>query len=426
LRDYHLFNGDFMLTFLHAADIHLDSPLRGLSHYDGAPPIEEIRGATRQALDNLVNFALGEKVDFVLIAGDLYDGDWQDFKTGLYFANQMRNLGEAGIRVAVIRGNHDAANTMTKTLVMPENVKIFSARKPETWLLKDFGVAIHGQSYANRDVYENLAVTYPDPVPGMFNIGILHCLISGADGHLPYAPCTLDELAAKGYDYWALGHVHNYSVLREQPHIVYSGCTQGRHIREPGEKGCVLVEVEDDKIRTEFVPLNVLRWAEVKADVGNTQNIEQAAIAFGEALSWEMSDLNGMNACVRAVLTGRCPAHGRLSLDPEAAVANIRAIASEVSEGKVWIEKVQVQTRPAIDFDSIAQSDTPQGELMRYLKELIGNPKAIEELGLDLTALKSKLAGSGVKVNEDEINELLSDAGDILLTMLEDEEGLQS
>jgi hypothetical protein len=170
----------------------------------------------------------------------------------------------------------------------------------------------------------------------------------------------------------------------------------------------------------------VLRWAEVKADVGNTQNIEQAAIAFGEALSWEMSDLNGMNACVRAVLTGRCPAHGRLSLDPEAVVANIRAIASEVSEGKVWIEKVQVQTRPAIDFDSIAQSDTPQGELMRYLKELIGNPKAIEELGLDLTALKSKLAGSGVKVNEDEINELLSDAGDILLTMLEDEEGLQS
>ncbi|MGA7145975.1 MAG: DNA repair exonuclease [Desulfobacterales bacterium] len=415
-----------MLTFLHAADIHLDSPLRGLSHYDGAPPIEEIRGATRQALDNLVNFALGEKVDFVLIAGDLYDGDWQDFKTGLYFANQMRNLGEAGIRVAVIRGNHDAANTMTKTLVMPENVKIFSARKPETWLLKDFGVAIHGQSYANRDVYENLAVTYPDPVPGMFNIGILHCLISGADGHLPYAPCTLDELAAKGYDYWALGHVHNYSVLREQPHIVYSGCTQGRHIREPGEKGCVLVEVEDDKIRTEFVPLNVLRWAEIKADVGNTQNIEQAAIAFGEALSREMSDLNGMNACVRAVLTGRCPAHGRLSLDPEAVVANIRAIASEVSEGKVWIEKVQVQTRPAIDFDSIAQSDTPQGELMRYLKELIGNPKAIEELGLDLTALKSKLAGSGVKVNEDEINELLSDAGDILLTMLEDEEGLQS
>jgi DNA repair protein SbcD/Mre11 len=412
-----------MLTFLHAADIHLDSPLRGLSYYDGAPPIEEIRGATRQALDNLVNFALDEKVNFVLVAGDLYDGDWQDFKTGLYFANQMRNLGEAGIRVAVIRGNHDAANTMTKTLIMPENVKIFSARKPETWFFEDLGVAIHGQSYATRDVYENLAAAYPDPVPDMLNIGILHCLISGADGHLPYAPCTLDELAAKGYDYWALGHVHKYSVLRKKPHIVYSGCSQGRHIREPGEKGCVLVEVEDDEIRTEFVPLNVLRWTEVKADVSNAKNIEQAAIAFGEALSREMSDLNGMNACVRAVLTGRCPAHGLLSLDPETVSANVRAIASEVSGSKAWIEKVKLQTRPAIDFDSIAQSDTPQGELMRYLKELIGNPQAIEELGLDLTPLKAKLAGSGVEVNENEINELLSDTGDILLTMLEDEEG---
>jgi exonuclease SbcD len=414
-----------MLTFLHAADIHLDSPLRGLSYYEGAPPIEEIRGATRQALDNLVNFALEEKVNFVLVAGDLYDGDWQDFKTGLYFANQMRNLGEAGIRVAVIRGNHDAANTMTKTLVMPENVKIFSARKPETWLLEDLGVAIHGQSYANRDVYENLAVTYPDPVPDMFNIGILHCLISGSEGHMPYAPCTLDELAAKGYDYWALGHVHKYGVLREQPRIVYSGCTQGRHIRELGEKGCVLVEIEESEIRTEFLPLNVLRWAEVKADVGNAQNIEEAAIAFGETLSREMSDLNGMNACVRAVLTGSCPAHGRLSLDPEAVSANVRAIASEVSEGKVWIEKVQILTRPTIDFDRMAQSDTPQGELLRYLKELFGIPQAIEELGLDLTPLKSKLAGSGVEVKENEINELLSDAGDILLTMLEDEEGFQ-
>lgn len=414
-----------MLTFLHAADIHLDSPMRGLSHYDGAPPIEEIRGATRQALDNLVNLALEEKVNFVLVAGDIYDGDWQDFNTGLYFANQMRNLGEAGIRVAVIRGNHDAANTMTKTLVMPENVKIFSSRKPETWLFEDLDVAIHGQSYANRDVYENLAIGYPDPVPDMLNIGILHCLISGADGHLPYAPCTLDELAAKGYDYWALGHVHKYGVLREQPHIVYSGCIQGRHIREPGDKGCVLVEVEETEIRTEFVPLNVLRWAEVKADVGNAQNIEQAAVAFGEALSREISDFDGLNACVRAVLTGRCPAHGRLSSDPEAVSANIRAVASEVSGGKVWIERVKLQTRPTIDFDIIAESDTPQGELLRYLKEIAENSQGLEDLGLDLTALKSKLSGSGVELKENEVIDQFSDVGNILLTMLENEEGLE-
>lgn len=414
-----------MLTFIHAADIHLDSPLQGLSYYEGAPPIEEIRGATRQALDNLVNFALAEKVHFLLIAGDLYDGDWQDFNTGLYFAKQMRNLGEAGIRVAVVRGNHDAANTMTKTLVMPENVKIFSSRKPETWKLEDLGIAIHGQSYASRDVYENLGVLYPDPVPDLLNIGILHCLVSGAEGHLPYAPCTLDELAAKGYDYWALGHVHKFGVLRKQPHIVYAGCIQGRHIREPGAKGCVLVEAEDGDIRTEFVPLDVLRWIEVKADVSGAQNIEQAAVAFGEELNHAMSDLEGFNACVRAALTGRCPGHGRLSADPEALAANIRAVASEISHGKAWIEKVQLKTGPVIDFDGLAASDTPQGELLRYLKELAGSSQAFEQLGLDMTGLKSKLSGSGVEMQAEDAGKMLSDVRDILLTMLADEESLE-
>jgi len=413
-----------MPIFIHASDIHLDSPLQGLLHYEGAPPVEEIRGATRQALDNLVNFALSEKIDFLLIAGDLYDGDWQDFNTGLYFAKQMRTLGEAGIPVAVVCGNHDAANTMTKTLIMPENVKIFSFRKPETWKLEDLSVAIHGQSYASRDVYENIGIFYPDPVPDSFNIGILHCLISGTEGHLPYAPCTLDELAAKGYDYWALGHVHKFGVLRKQPHIVYPGCTQGRHIREPGAKGCVLVEAEKGDIRTEFVPLDVLRWIEVKADISDAQNVEQAAVAFGERLSQAMSDLEGLNACVRATLTGRCPGHGRLSSNPENLAANIRAVASDVSHGKVWIEKVQLQTGPVIDFDSLAESDTPQGELLRYLKELAESPQVFEELGLDMTGLKSKLSGSGVEIQEEEASKILSDVRDILLSMLADEDNM--
>lgn len=411
-----------MPTFIHAADIHLDSPLRGLMPYEGAPPVEEIRGATRQALDNLVSLALEEKVHVVLIAGDLYDGDWQDFNTGLYFAKQMRNLGDAGIRVAIIRGNHDAANSMTKTLIMPENVRIFSSRKPETWHLGDLGVAIHGQSYANRDVYENLAVSYPEPVPDAFNIGLLHCLISGAEGHQPYAPCTLDELSAKGYDYWALGHVHKYGVLRTKPHIVYAGCTQGRHIREPGVKGCVLIAVEEGSVRTEFVPLDVLRWVEVKADVSDAQNIEHAALAFGDALKAVMQEFEGRYTCARAVLTGRCPGHGLFTSNPSAVAANIRAVASQVSKEKAWIEKVQLQTGPVIDFDELAGSDTPQGELLRYLQELALSSEALEDLGLDLTVLKSKLSGTGVEVQYESTVRLLSDVRDILFAMLADEE----
>ncbi len=406
-----------MATFVHAADIHLDSPLKGLFPYEGAPSIDEIRGATRQALDNLVNFILTEQVPLLLIAGDLYDGDWHDFNTGLYFASQMRRLGEVGVRVAIVRGNHDAANKMSKTLPMPDNVKVFKSRKPETWLLDDLGIAIHGQSYANQEVTDNLAASYPDAVDGMLNIGLLHCLISGAKGHRSYAPCTIDELASKGYDYWALGHVHNYSVLRQQPCIVYSGCSQGRHIKETGSKGCVMVEADNTAFKTEFVALDVLRWVEVSADITGAESIEQAATIFGKELAVAMAGQDGRPCCVRAVFKGRCAIHGRLCSDPMTLTATIRSVAAEVSSNKAWIEKVQVQTGPTIDLEKLAQSDTPQGELLRYLNELTANPQI---LALDLTALKAKLAGSGVQIPQDAMNQLLQDARDLLLTALSD------
>ena len=411
-----------VFTFLHAADIHLDSPLKGLFQYEGAPDVDEIRGATRHALDNLVGFVLSEKVPLVIIAGDLYDGDWQDFNTPLYFAKQMQRLGEAGVRVAVVRGNHDAANTMTKTLVMPDNVKTFRARKPETWRLDDLGVAIHGQSYATQDVTENLAVGYPDPVPGMLNIGVLHCLISGSQGHLPYAPCTLDELAAKGYDYWALGHVHEYAVLRQQPLIVYSGCSQGRHIKETGPKGCVLVEAENNTLKPEFVPLDVFRWVKVTAHIGGAETMEQVATLFGEVLKEAMAKQDGRPCCVRVILQGPCPIHGRLSTDPETLSANIRAVATDVSRGRAWVEKVELDTAPDFDVEALAQSDTPQGELLRYLDELASSPQLYQDLGVDLTQLKSKLSGNHVVVPEGNMDPMLVGARDILLTMLADME----
>jgi len=412
-----------VFTFLHAADVHLDSPLKGLFPYEGAPDVDEIRGATRQALDNLVNFVLSEKVPLVLIAGDLYDGDWQDFNTPLYFAKQMQRLGEAGVRVAVVRGNHDAANTMTKTVIMPDNVKTFRSRKPETWILEDLGVAIHGQSYATQDVTENLAIGYPDPIPEMLNIGILHCLISGSRGHLPYAPCTLDDLAAKEYDYWALGHVHEHAVLRQQPLIVYSGCIQGRHIKETGQKGCVLVEVENNALRTEFVPLDVFRWVNVTADIGGAETLEQVTTLFGQGLEDVMAKQGDRPCCVRVTLRGRCPIHGRLSIDPETISANIRAVATDVSRGRAWVEKVELDTAPDFDVEALARSDTPQGELLRYLDELAFSSQLYQDLGVDLTQLKSKLSGSHVVVPEGKMDRMLMDARDVLLTMLADMEG---
>ncbi|TFH42733.1 MAG: DNA repair exonuclease, partial [Lysobacterales bacterium] len=197
--------------FLHAADIHLDSPLKGLAGHEGRAA-ERIRTATREAFDQLVGFAIEEQVAFLVVAGDLYDGDWRDYKTGLFFAAQMGRLNKAGIPVYLLYGNHDAESQITRRLVLPENVNVFGSRKPVTFKLDELNVALHGQSFRERDVSDNLALTYPEPIGGAFNIGVLHTGLGGMGGHANYAPCSLGDLVSKGYDYWALGHVHHGEV----------------------------------------------------------------------------------------------------------------------------------------------------------------------------------------------------------------------
>ena len=228
--------------FLHAADIHLDSPLKGLSGHDGGTA-ERIRTATREAFDQLIGLAIDERVAFLIIAGDLYDGDWRDYRTGLFFTAQMGRLNEAAIPVYLLYGNHDAESQITRRLMLPENVDVFGTRKPETFRLDELGVALHGQSFREREVTENLALAYPEPIPGAFNIGVLHTGLGGMGGHENYAPCTLADLVNKGYHYWALGHVHQGQILGERPHIVFPGNLQGRHIREAGAMPKNIIDV---------------------------------------------------------------------------------------------------------------------------------------------------------------------------------------
>src|SRR6056297_183290 len=252
-----------MPRFIHAADIHLDSPLRRLESYDGAP-IDEIRGATRRALENLVTLAIERQVDFVVIAGDLYDGDWRDQQTGLFFVGQASKLLQEGIPLYVIRGNHDAASVITKSLPLPQNPNgtaiMLGTERAESVRLETFGATIHGRSFGTRAETENLAASYPMPDTDMFNIGLLHTSLTGAEGHEPYAPCSPQQLADMGYQYWALGHIHqaNEFQLKGAAPIVFSGNIQGRHPRETGAKGCCLVEYDSSGLLSrEWVPLDV-------------------------------------------------------------------------------------------------------------------------------------------------------------------------
>jgi DNA repair exonuclease SbcCD nuclease subunit len=249
-----------MMKFVHAADLHLDSPLRGLQRYEGAP-VDRMRGATRRALENLIALCLEEEVRLLLLAGDLFDGNWKDYSTGLFFAKQMSRLRQAGIPVVLIRGNHDAASQITRSLQLPDNVVELATRRPETRVFEELGIAVHGQGFATRAVSEDLALRYPAAVAGLVNVGLLHTCATGREGHDPYAPCAVETLIAKGYDYWALGHVHRREVLAQDPWIVFAGNLQGRHVKEAGAKGATLVTLAGGRI-TDVVhrPLDVVRW----------------------------------------------------------------------------------------------------------------------------------------------------------------------
>jgi DNA repair protein SbcD/Mre11 len=333
--------------FLHAADIHLDSPLHGLSRYDGLPA-GEVRGATRAALDNLVRHAIDKRFDFVLIAGDLFDGNWRDMGTGLHFARAMGRLDQASIPVFLLAGNHDADSIVSRSVPWPRNVTRFNARSAETHTLPDLAVAIHGRSFATAAVTENLVLAYPEAVTGSFNIGMLHTALAGRQGHATYAPCSVDDLRAKRYDYWALGHVHEFEVVCTDPYAVFPGNIQGRTIRETGPKGAVAVTVEAGAVvAVERVELDVLRWTAVDVDCTGAAASE-AADLLRPALeaAWAANE-SRLPLIARLTLVGETPDAGGF-LDAAARLRDdARALAAAVSPD-LHVEKLKVSlSQPA-------------------------------------------------------------------------------
>ncbi|MEU7916719.1 metallophosphoesterase family protein [Microbispora bryophytorum] len=375
------------MKLLHAADLHIDSPLRGLASYEGSPA-EELRTASRRALENLVALATSEGVDAVLFAGDVYDGDWPDYQTGLFFARQMSLLREAGIQVYLVYGNHDAQNRMTRRLRLPDNVRVLETTGPETICDDHLGLAVHGQGFGQRDVTDNLALSYPDPCPGLFNVGLLHTALTGREGHDTYAPCTLEHLAAKGYEYWALGHVHTREVVSEDPWIVFPGNIQGRHARETGPKGCTIVTVDDLRVTTaEAHPLDVARWEHLKVDVALADDADAAVDLVAEHLRALDGADGGRLRAVRVSLTGRSGAHLRLWREQQRLVNEVRALANDL--GDVWVEKVRIETRPP---------DTPHegaagllADLRRTAAELLADEDVFRRLIAETPLLSGPL-----------------------------------
>ena len=373
-----------MIRFIHAADIHLDSPLKGLANRHNLPT-DKILAATRDALVNLVTLALDQNVDFVLLAGDIYDGDPEDLKANFHFNQQMGRLNQNNIKVVMITGNHDAKSKISKPLSPPKNLTILSAHQPESCEITKEGeviAIIHGQGFLNQAETRNLASTYPAPVAGKLNIGILHTSLDGREGHANYAPTTTNELINKGYSYWALGHVHTREVVHEKPYIIFPGNIQGRHIRETGAKGCYLVTFNDNsEAQLEFKPLDVFRWEALTVNLDGIEEESDFEGRLAETVESRNIPFNEIPHGIRIILKGKTSLHSWLICSQNRISENIQGIFDGISAGNLFLEQIKVETSD----ESTAPKNEALGEdalsiLKQEIDKLKKNPKDLEKL----------------------------------------------
>jgi DNA repair exonuclease SbcCD nuclease subunit len=415
-----------VVRLLHAADLHIDSPLRGLERYPDAP-VAAIRTATRRAMENLVRLALSEAVDAVLLAGDIYDGEWRGYDTGLFFQRQLGLLAEAEIPVYLVSGNHDADSQISRNLTLPHNVHQFTTHQAEYALNEKAGIAVHGQGYASRAVTDNLAARYPRALSGLFNIGLLHTALDGRrEGHAPYAPCTVDQLGALGYGYWALGHIHKREVVSNEPHIVFSGNIQGRHAREVGPKGCTLVTVEaNNVVGVEERRLDVVHWAHLQVDASSASDLDDVGELVRRQLTQVRDQADGRLLAARVSIVGPSAAHAEVWRDHERLTHEVRTIAFDL--GDVWVEKVRPSTQPPGGGAVAGVDDSAEliDGLMCTARELGGDADALRAL-IEKDPLWSKLPreareqeqiGSG---DPQWRGRLLDEASNLLVSMLQE------
>lgn len=413
------------MKFIHAADIHLDSPLNGLSAYPDAPA-EQLRSATRDAFTELVDLAIAEGVDFMVIAGDLYDGSWRDFNTGIFFVKEMGRLKRAGIPVYVLFGNHDAESEMTKKLEMPDNVHVFGPNKPQTFKVDGLPVALHGQSFKQRDITTNLAIGYPAPTQGHFNIGVLHTALEGYASHATYAPCTVDELHAKGYDYWALGHVHEFERWKGASTIVFPGNLQGRNVKERGRRGAVMVSVDDaGDVAVERIFIDVLRWEHLTVDASDCETLADVVLKIGRAMEALLDTDGEVPRAVRITIQGNTRAHGALFGQEAQLRGEVLAQIASIGNERLWLEKMRITTKPLVDAEKLHERMDAFTDLQTILEEAATDVNFIEELQTALAPFAAKapldlqeMVPLIEKIRTGELKELVEEVGPGLLAHL--------
>lgn len=377
-------------SFVHMADLHLDSPFAALAG-DNPALAASMRSATFEAFENVIQLCIDKGVDLLLVAGDVYDGADRSLRAQVTFRDGLKRLHEAGIRSFVAYGNHDPLNLWATSIEWPPGVHLFGDHL-ETVSVERDGVPlvfIQGISYPERDERRNLSRLFKR-TDSAFHIGLLHANVGSDTGHEPYAPCSLEDLLRPEMDYWALGHVHRRKELsRELPFIIYPGNTQGRNIRETGKKGCYLVHVNEDKeVETEFYTTDVIRWVTREISIKGMHTLQELLDALGRITLDISKTESERTAIARILLSGSGPLFRTLR-DPNT-LLDLMEVARETGisySPSVWVEQIVLRISPEFDSVDLMKGHDFIGELLRYSDELSKDRNLEELVKEDLSSL---------------------------------------
>jgi exonuclease SbcD len=377
------------VTFVHAADLHLDAPFAGIAADDERVG-RELAEATYGAWRRLVDLAIERGVDFIVVAGDAYNSaDWS-LRAQFRFREQTRRLDEAGIPTFVVRGNHDPAGGRSAGLRLPDSVRELSAKaveRVEAVRDGDFVCAVYGRSFGRAAETDNLATGYRRDPSDTIAIGVLHANVGGNTEYDSYAPCSLDDLRAGGMDYWALGHIHKHEVLSSDPWAVYAGSPQGLNPKETGAHGCCVVEIErGGAVRVTHEDLAPVGWASLTLDCAEVADIEGVEARIADACE-ELRASAGGPVVARIALSGRSPAHAQLARPGAVAHLHEGVRAAEASASPwVWIDRLKDTTASPIDLDAVRAGHDFAGELVQVADEVAGSPADLKALLAEVTA----------------------------------------
>lgn len=395
------------MKFIHTADIHLGGSITELRKSVDTKPIS-IKEATLEAFEKLIDLAISEKVDFLVIAGDLFDSNWKDYSIGLYFIQQIERL---TCPIYYIKGNHDADNRLIKKLSFPKHFHTFSSEFPETIINEGLRVALHGQSYSSYHIEGDLTLNYPTKLPGYINIGLLHTCGEKRSSKDKYAPYSRDGLTAKGYDYWALGHKHAFEKVQDNPFVVYSGSIQARHIKERGLKGCVLVSIDQESsIQVSFQQLSHLLFSEVSLDLTQIKTMNAATNFLHSAIDKVIGKKG--KSIIRVYLEGTCHISPKPNQDINFWLHELHLLIKAAYQDRVFIEKVVDQTQVSITGNDKTDSLEAYQVLKNTIESNINKESYQEEFNFELKAFLEALPQeiqSKIESQSTSLNSLESD-----------------